>query len=114
MRFPSKAEFWEMFGIDPVEEDSTMAYCRYTKTSADGCSKLDISFSAVTESFQVTLICGGNEVMTVSSEKVSSIELIRDNSGAGVRVVFNMREMASEAIVILVPDLRCHWWALRN
>jgi len=114
MEFPSVADFLEVFGIEPVEEDPSMAYCRYVKQSNDGEQELDISFSAVAESFQVVLRCGSKEVMSVSSERVRLIELRHDHSSSGVHVVFDVRDGASEAVVTLEPDLHCHWWALRT
>lgn len=114
MEFPSKFDFLETFGIEPVEEDPSMAYCRYVKQSSDGLQDLDISFSAVAASFQVVLRCGGKELVTVSSEKVRLVELRRDQSGSGIHVVFDIREGTSEAVVTLEPDLHCHWWTLRS
>ncbi|WP_200157352.1 hypothetical protein [Allochromatium vinosum] len=114
MEFPSTADFLEAFGIEPVEEDPGMAYCRYVKQSGDGLQELDISFSAVAKSFQVVLRCGGRELVSVSSEKVRLIKLRRDHSGSGIHVVFDVRDGTSEAVVTLEPDLRCHWWTLRS
>ena len=114
MEFPSTVDFLETFGIEPIEEDPSMAYYRYVKQSNDGRQELDISFSAVSESFQVVLRCGGKEAMTVSSEKVRLVELRRDHSGSGVHVVFDVRDGTSEAAVTLEPDLHCHWWTLRG
>ena len=113
MDFPTKGDFLEAFGIEPVEEDASMAYCRYVKQSPDGFRDLDISFSAVTESFQLVLRCGGKEVVSVSSERVRLIELRRDQSGSGLHVVFDVRDGTSEAVVTLEPDLHCRWWSLR-
>lgn len=114
MNFPSTDDFLEAFGIEPVEEDPSMAYCRYVKTAASGELQIDISFSAVTESFQVVLRCSGREVATISSEKVKSIELRRDGSGSGVYVVFDIGGVTSEAWVKLEPELNCRWWTLRS
>ena len=114
MEFPSTTDFLEAFGIEPVEEDPGMAYCRYVKQSSDGLQELDISFSAVAESLQVVMRCGGRELVTVSSEMVRLIELRRDHSGSRVHVVFDVRDGASEVVVTLEPDLHCHWWTLRR
>jgi hypothetical protein len=114
MEFPSKLDFLEAFGIEPAEEDPNMAYCRYVKRSQDGLHEMDISFSAVEESFQVSLRCGGKELMTVSSEQVRLIELRHDKSGDGIHVVFNIQGGMAEAVVIFEPDLHCHWWSLRG
>ena len=114
MDFPSPADFLEAFGIEPVEEDPSMAYCRYVKQSIDGHQELDVSFSEVAASFQVVLRCGGKEVVTVSSEKVRLVELRRDQSGSGIHVVFDVHDGTSEAVLTLEPDLHCHWWTLRS
>lgn len=114
MDFPNTDDFLAEFGIEPVEEDPSMAYCRYVKMAPGGELEVDISFSAVAESFQVVLRCGGHEVATVSSEKVKSIELRHDGSGSGVHVVFDIHGVTSEALVTLEPELSCSWWTLRN
>lgn len=114
MNFPNTDDFLEAFGIEPIEEDPSMAYCRYVKASTDGGLEIDISFSAVTESFQVVLRCNGHEVSTISSEKVKSIELRQNGTDAGVHVVFNIQGVTSEALVSLEPKLNCRWWTLRS
>ncbi|WP_137940383.1 hypothetical protein [Chitinivorax sp. B] len=114
MKFPSTADFLEVFGIEPVEEDPSMAYCRYVKQSSDGLQELDISFSAVAESFQVVLRCSGKELVRVSSERVQFIELQQDMSSFRVHVVFDVLDGASEVVVTLEPELHCHWWTLRS
>lgn len=114
MDFPSTTDFLETFGIEPVEEDPSMAYCRYLKRSSDGLSELDISFSAVAESFQVVLRCGGQELMTVSSEKVRLVELRHDGNSSAVHVVFDVVDATSEAVITLEPNLHCHWWTLQS
>lgn len=113
MEFPSTLEFMEAFGLEPIDEDASMGYCRYVKRSEDGLRELDFSFSAVTESFQVGFRCGGKEVMLVSSEKVRLVELRNDKIGSGFRVVFDFNGETSEAVVTLEPELHCHWWTLR-
>lgn len=114
MDFPSTVVFLEAFGIEPVEEDPSTAYCRYVKQSMDGLQELDISFSAVAESFQVVLRFDGREIMAVSSEKVRLIELRHDQSGSGMHVVFDVYGGTSEAVVTLEPDLHCRWWTIRS
>ena len=113
MSYPSKTEFLEMFGIEPVEEDPRMAYCRYVKCSVDGAKQIDVSFSEVSQSFQVVFLFGNEELVRVSSESVRAIRLERDNIGARIDVEFGMRDLMSRAIVILEPHLHCHWWTLR-
>ena len=112
MEFPSAFEFLEMFGIDPAEDGPEC--CRYVKLSTDGQHELDISFSAVADSFQVVLRCAGKDMMAVSSEKVHSIKLRCDESGSGVHVVFDICGVTSEAVIILEPDLHCRWWTLQR
>ncbi|WP_248919413.1 hypothetical protein [Pseudomonas entomophila] len=114
MEFPSTNDFLEEFGIEPVEVDPGLALCRYIKKSKDSGLEVDISFSAVMESFQVVLRLATHELAIVSSENVKSIELVRDSSGAGVRVVFDICESTSEARVIFEPEVSCRWWVLRN
>ena len=114
MQFPNENDFLEAFGIEPVEVDPNLALCRYTKKSKNSEIEVDISFSAVMQSFQVVLRLAKQELATVSSENVKSIELVRDNSGAGVRVVFDICESVSEARVTFEPEVSCQWWTLRN
>jgi hypothetical protein len=114
MEFPSKDEFLGVFGIEPVEENPNMAYCRYVKTGSAGKLEIDFSFSAVTESFQVVLRCGGEEVAEVSSEKVKSIKISQDNLASYVHVVFDIDGVTSEALIRLEPELNCRWWTLRK
>jgi hypothetical protein len=66
------------------------------------------------QSFQVVLRLAMQELAIISSENVKSIELVRDSSGAGVRVVFDICESPSEARVIFEPEVSCQWWTLRN
>ena len=114
MKFPSADEFLEIFGLEPIEEDPSMAYCRYIKKSVDGNQEMDFSFSAVSESFQVILRCGGKEMITISSEGVRFIEIRNDQSDACVHVVFDAGSGTSEATLIMEPELHCHWWVLRS
>jgi hypothetical protein len=112
MEFPSALEFLEMFGIAPTEEGSEC--CRYVKQSSDGQVELDISFSTVADSFEVTLRCAGRSVMTITSEKVRLVELRRDSLGSGIHVLFDICGVMSEATVMLEPDVYCNWWTLQN
>lgn len=114
MNFPSTDDFLEAFGIAPIEEDPSLAYCRYVKQASEGEMEIDISFSAVSESFQVVLRCGGREVATISSERVKLIEIRSDDSGSGIHAVFDIGDVTSEAFVMLEPEPRCHWWTLRS
>ncbi|WP_081337524.1 MULTISPECIES: hypothetical protein [Pseudomonas putida group] len=114
MEFPSEDDFLEEFGIEPVEVDPGLALCRYTIKSRNSDLELDISFSAVMKSFQVVLKLTMQELAVISSENVESIEVVRDGSVAGVRVVFDVCDSVSEARVIFEPDLSCRWWTLRK
>lgn len=113
MDIPSAMDFLEAFGIEPTEEDPGTAFFRYVVRSQDGLHEMDISFSGVSDSFQVALRCGGKEAMVVSSEKVQTIELRQDQSESGVHVRFDIGGVMSEALVTLAPSLHCRWWTLR-
>ncbi|EPN29984.1 hypothetical protein A244_39453 [Pseudomonas syringae pv. actinidiae ICMP 18807] len=114
MKFPSTEDFLEEFGIEPVEVDSSMALCRYLVKSKNSELEADISFSAAMNSFQIILRLTEKEIAMVSSENVDTIEFIRDSSGAGIRVFFDICESISEARIIFEPELSCQWWTLRN
>ena len=114
MKFPSTDDFLQAFGIEPVVVDPGTAYCQYVKTASDGAAELEISFSAVSESFQTVLRCRGKELVRVCSEKVKCIELRQDASGSGIHVVFDIKGVTSEALISMEPDLGCHWWTIRD
>ena len=114
MKFPSELDFLEFFGMEAVEVDPSMAYCRYVKTSSDGNSELEFSFSAISESFQVVLRCAGHEMASITSENVSLIEIRTHRRGTGIHVVFDAYGGKSEAEVTFEPHLHCSWWYLRD
>ncbi len=114
MKFPSTSDFLEAFGLEPIEEDSSMAYCRYVKESDDGSQEFDFSFSGVAESFQLILRCNGNELITISSENVRLVEIRSDKADACIHVVFDVNHGTSEATLTMEPRLHCHWWTLRG
>ncbi|MEB2873017.1 MULTISPECIES: hypothetical protein [Pseudomonas] len=114
MEFPSANDFLEEFGMEPTEIDPNLALCRYTKKSQKGEFEVDISFSAVMQSFQVILRDSTQDIAVISSESVRSIELFRDVTGAGVRVVFEVCKSVSEARVMFEPEVSCRWWTLRK
>jgi hypothetical protein len=111
---PSENDFFEAFGIRPIETDPDMACEFYVKQSNDGLQEIEISFSLVALSFQVVQRCGGKETMVISSEKLRHIELYKDDSGSGIRAVFEIDNVKSEVVVILQPDLYVHWWTLAS
>lgn len=114
MKFPSTSNFLEEFGIEPVELDPSLALCRYKKKSENSELEIDVSFSAVMKSFQIMLRLATQELVVISSENVKSIELVRDNAGAGLHVVFEICDSISEARVTFEPEVSCRWWTLRN
>lgn len=114
MDFPSVSDFLMEFGIEPVEVDPSMAYCKYVLISKKNSFEVDISFSAVMESFQINVRVNGNEVMMISSEKVESIKLFRQGAVAGGHIVFDMVGLRSEAKVLIEPEVSCRWWSLRT
>jgi hypothetical protein len=114
MQFPTRLELIEAFGLEPLQEDATEAYRRYAKRTSDGSIEIEFSFSGVGESFQIVLRCGAHVIVTVSSERTSLIEIYRGNNGAGIRVVFEIEGVQSEALLILEPNIKCHWWTIRT
>ena len=114
MEFPSTNDFLERFGIEPVEIDPSSGLFRYITKSPRSELKVDFSFSVVMRSFQLVLRLDEQELAIISSESVRSIELFRDDAGAGVHVVFDICNSISEAWVMLDPDVSCRWWTLRN
>ncbi|MGY4523808.1 hypothetical protein [Pseudomonas sp. TE21394] len=114
MEFPNENDFLEEFGIEPIEVDQDLALCRYKVKSQNSDLELDFSFSAVMESFQVVLKLAKQELAIISSENVKSIEFVRGGSEAGIRVVFDIGDSISEAMVTFEPDLSCRWWTLRK
>lgn len=91
-----------------------MALCRYRFNSKSNGLELDISFSAIQESFQILLYCGGQEVVNFVSERTTKMELYRDSSGSGLRVHFEVSGVQAEAIVTLEPTIKCRWWLIRT
>ncbi|MFJ4346686.1 hypothetical protein [Pseudomonas sp. NPDC089401] len=114
MEFPSENDFLQEFGIEPIEVDPSLALCRYVMKSRSGDLELDFSFSVVMKSFQVVLRLAMQELAVFSSESVKSIEVVRDGSEAGIRVVFDICDSISEARIAFEPDLSCRWWTLRK
>lgn len=114
LNFPSSYEFLERFGIEPVEEDESISLYRYIKSAKNGELEIDISFSEIMKSFQITLRLSSREISTISSESVQSIKIVSDNLGEGLHIVFDINELISEARVILEPDISFQWWTLRN
>lgn len=115
MDFPSTNDFLAEFGIEPEGTDSSLALYRYIQSSADGTVKLEFSFSVIMKSFQAVLTdLSDRKLAVISSEGVKCINLWRDNTGAGIHVIFDIRGLISDARVTLEPDLSCCWWTLLN
>ncbi|MFJ3450247.1 hypothetical protein ACIPM0_18810 [Pseudomonas sichuanensis] len=104
----------EEYGIESVEVDPSLALYRYVHKSKASGGEVDVSFSAIIKSIQVVLRVSTHELATISSENVMSIELVRDDAGAGLRVIFDARDSTSEAKVIFEPEVSCRWWIVRN
>lgn len=114
LNFPSSYDFLEKFGIEAVEEDESINLFRYIKSSQSGEVEIDISFSEIMKSFQITLRISGREISTVSSESVRSIKFFSDNSGDGLHVIFDINKAVSEVRVVFEPDISFRWWTLSN
>ena len=114
MNFPSSYDFLEKFGIEPVEEDESINLFRYIKNSQSGEVEIDISFSEIMKSFQITLRISGREISTVSSESVRSIKFFSDDSGEGLHVIFDINKAVSEVRVVFELDISFRWWTLSN
>ena len=112
MIFPGKIDFLTELGMEPIEIDSSLGLSTYRKTSNDGKSEMEISFSAIMKSFQVSLTVFNQEVIKFSSEKVASIEIIKDETVSGLCVKFGFSEASSEAFIRLEPDISCNWWSI--
>ena len=113
MVFPDKDQFLQAFGIEPMEEDPSLALCRYKVRSDERDLELLITFSAVQKTFELLLYCSGHEVINLVSERTTKIELYRDSSGDGVRACFDIDGAQAEAIVTLAPEIKCRWWLIR-
>lgn len=114
MNFPSELDFLEAFGLEPVEEDLSIGMCRYIKYSKTPGVEIDISFSAIMKSFQVSLRLSKQEIATISSENVSSIKIVNDSQGEGLHIIFDICGSISEARVTLDPEITCRWWTICN
>lgn len=114
MRFPNKDEVFQEFGIEPIEEDPSLALCRYKFHSREFNLDLLVTFSAVQESFEVIVFCLGQEIINIVSERTEKVELYRDSTGRGLRASFEISGMQAEAVVILEPKVSCRWWLIKN
>lgn len=114
MIFPKPFDILETFGLEPVEEDSSIGYYLYTIHSFNYNIDMDISFNGIERSFQVVLRCNGKEISTVSSEKVKSVKIRKDLSGSGIHVLFDYSDESAEALITLEPELKFSWWILAN
>ena len=114
MKFPDEIEFLESFGLEPIEFDLSMSYYRYIKKSKNGLVELDISFNAISSSFQVVLINNGREISVCSSENVCLLEIRNTRKGFGIHVIFEINGQKSEVEVTLEPDLHVYWWLIEQ
>jgi len=114
MEFPTALDFLDSLGLEPIAVEPSMAYSRYIKRSEDGLHELVFSFSAVDESFQTSLKFRDIEIFSISSEMVKAIEIISDDAGPFVRIVFEIGEALSEASIKFTPALHCKWRLLRK
>ncbi|MBK8455197.1 MAG: hypothetical protein WAQ53_06205 [Thiofilum sp.] len=112
MDFPTNEDFLDIFGLEPIENDPSMGYSRYLKEISNNDIELDISFSAIAQSFQVILRCYTNELVKISSEKVKSIKVRCDKSSSGIYIIFDIQGVTAEAWVKLEPTVSCNWWIL--
>lgn len=114
MEHPSAFDFLENFGLEPVKEEPDMGTYYYVKQSNNGLHELEISFSAIGESFQVILRSNGKEFISICSEKVEFIKLWQDCTGSGVHAEFDIEGVKSKTVVTFEPDLHCRWWTLQS
>ena len=114
MTFPSEEEFLAAFGVEPAESDPSHGYFLYAFEDCGGPLNVMISFNAIERSFQVRLLIAGRDVIVVSSEKVESLRIQQDGRSSGLRAIFNVDGVISEAEVIVSPALSCRWWTLER
>jgi len=114
MKFTMPDDFLQEFGIVPNCVDEENCYFQYAYGSKSGRSKIVFSFNGVSESFQVNLFSGDEEIMVVSSEQVNSVLIFKEASESGVRVIFDYQGSSSEAKIVLEPDLKIGWRILRK
>ena len=114
MTFPSEEEFLAAFGVEPMESDLSVGSFLYVFEDCDGPLKAMVSFNAVERSFQVRLLIAGRDVIVVSSEKVESLRIHQDRRSSGLRAIFDIDGIISEAEVIVSPALSSRWWALER
>ncbi|WP_157866099.1 hypothetical protein [Mesorhizobium japonicum] len=113
MKFPDKLEFLAAFGLEPEDEDPSTSYVRYVFRSNTGPLEAEVSFSDVSKSFQISTRIAGNIFGTISSEKVNLIEITQGQNGeSGLRVVFNIHDVVSEALITFTPEITYHWWLI--
>jgi hypothetical protein len=112
MTFPSEEEFLAVFGVEPAESDLSVGYFLYVFEDSGGPLKAMVSFNVTERSLQVRLLIAGRDEIVVSSEKVESLRIHQDGGSSGLRAVFNIDGMVSEAEVIVSPTLSCRWWNL--
>jgi len=57
---------------------------------------------------------GGRDIFVISSEKTSAIEIFKNGLESGIKVVFDVNGVSSQAEIFLEPELSCRWWTLRT
>lgn len=114
MEFPDEFVLLEEFGLEQVDIDPNMAYVCYRKSDADSALEMDLSFSEVDKSFQIVMRCMGRELAVVSSERLSSIWIERDEAGSKLRIKFDISGVAAEAMVRTEPSIYYHWWTIED
>lgn len=113
MNFPAPNDFLEAFGLYPDSTDEADLFFKYVCRSKAGHAVASLSFSGISESFQINLSSCGEEVMVISSEQVDSISIYEGEYDSGVKVIFSHNGLSSEARITLEPDLKINWWMLR-
>ncbi|MCC4599755.1 hypothetical protein [Xanthomonas melonis] len=112
MIIPRRVDFLTELGMEPIEIDSSLGLSTYRKNSSDGKIEMEVSFSAVMKSLQISLRLSEKEIIKFSSEKVASIEIVKNEMASGLCVKFDLSEVSSEAFIGLEPDISCDWWSI--
>ncbi|MGX5830927.1 hypothetical protein [Mesorhizobium sp. 43Arga] len=115
MKFPGKADFQAAFGLEPEDEDPSMAYVRYVFRSNTSSLELDVSFSGVLESFQIITRIHGSVFGSISSERTISLVIDQDENGTkALHVTFDIKGIVAEARITFEPDISYQWWLINE